>query len=390
MRQHIGLLLTCVLVAGCAAPTLTGAPSANQPAAGPLGGLTFKPVSAQNTRYIGAGGASIGTGSAVPAPAATSAPTVVPSASALSPGGATSGNIYGGGYGYGYGYYGGSSVPMALVSVTEAEAPGSRGPLKAILETLVAPVLKDWATDAHLVSSSGSLDAEGQALVPSPTPSSMATPPGYGYYGGYDTGWRLSYVSPSRQEALNFHVAADKTLVIRMRWAPLNLAATPIAVDADEAVKKLTAAIEDQAFRSEEEKTGTDYFFGTAFQPVPTVPPGGYQERVEIVYDVPPQARWNATLQSVLGKQVWELNYYRAYSESDPPPQAPDHWFDNSARGMVDAQTGVVVRFTRPSKRYFPQYPSPMPPTSIPSPIVPTMPPSPPSPTTAPSVTPSA
>ncbi|MFN3428492.1 MAG: hypothetical protein ACK46X_00920 [Candidatus Sericytochromatia bacterium] len=388
MRHGYGLLLTCILVAGCAAPSLTGAPPANQPAAGPLGGLTFKPVSAQNTRYIGASG---GTGSAMPVPgaAATSAPTVTPSASTISPGGVASGNIYGGGYGYGY--YGGSSVPMALVSVTEAEAPGSRGPLKAILEALVAPVLKDWAADAHLVSSSGSLDAEGMALVASPSP--MPAPPGYGYYGGYDTGWRLSYVSPSRQEALNFHVAADKTLVIRMRWAPLNLAATPIMVDADEAVKKLSTAIEDPAFRGEEEKTGTDYFFGTAFQPVPTVPPGGYQERVETIYDVPPQARWNATLQSVLGKQVWELSYYRAYSETDPYPQAPDHWFDNSARGMVDAQTGAVVRFTRPSKRYYPNYPSPMPPTGIPSPIAPTMtpsPPPPPSPTTAPSVTPSA
>ncbi|MNS07153.1 hypothetical protein D3C72_385890 [compost metagenome] len=385
MRQGLGLLLACILVAGCAAPTLTGAPPASQPAVGPLGGLTFKPISAQNTRYIGSFGAA---GSSVGVPAPAAAPSMTPSASPLSPGGVASGNVYGGGYGYGYAYVGGPSVPMALVSVTEAEAAGSRGPLKAILETLVAPVLKDWAPDAHLVSSSGSLDAEGRALVPSPSPSPGQ--PAYGYYGGYDAGWRLSYASPTRQEALNFHVMADKTLVIRMRWAPLNLAATPIGVDADEAVKKLTAAIEDATFKAEEEKTGTDYFFGTAFQPAPVFgAPGPYQERVESVYDVPPEARWNATLQSILGKQVWELYFYRPYTETDPPPST-GYWFDNSARGMVDAQTGGVIRFTRPSKRYYPTGPSamPLPPNTgspAPSPVPPTQPPSP-----SPSVMPSA
>lgn len=377
MRPSLGLLLAVALLAGCATPTLPGVSPLATRAMEPLGGLDFKPLTAANAPYMGGVPTAPGAGP-MPAPAA-----MMPSPSPLASGGATSGNIFGGYYGYGY-YGGGSTVPMALVSITEAEAPGSRGPLKRILEDVVNPVLADWAPDAHLVGSSGALGGDGLALIPSPAPSGQ---PGYP---DYSAGWRLSYLSPSRQEALNFTVMADKTVAIRMRWAPLNLATAPIAVDADEAVKKLTAAIDSAEAKSEEEQTGLDYFLGTPFAtPAPMGAPPPYQERIEPIYDVPEGARWNAQLQSVLGKLVWELNFHQPYVHPPQPMPMPmmtpsDHYVDTSGRGMVDAQTGAVIRFSRPSKRYFPQpFPSkPMPdmPSPIPLPV--------PSGTTAPSPTP--
>lgn len=384
MRPSLGLLLTVAVLAGCAAPGLPGPQRLDAATIGPLGGLTFKPLTAQNSRFMGGAPTSPG----VPQMAM---PAAMPSASALaSSGGSVSGNLYGGSYGYGY-YGGGTSVPMALVSISEAEAPGSKGPLKQILADVVTPVLKDWAPDAHLVSSTGSLGNDGAALVPSPVPSAP------GYYPSYDTGWRLSYVSPSRQEALNFTVMADKTVAIRMRWAPLNLATTPIEVDADEALKKLKAAIEDAQFRSEEEKSGLDYFLGTSFGTASPVmmPPPPYQERIEALYAVPANARWNVQLQSALGKLVWELSFYQVYDEKNPPMPATDYYVDGNGRGMVDATTGAVIRFSRPSKRYFPQpYPGKVPPSPVPAPNAPlSPPPSPmvaPAPSGVPSVMPSA
>lgn len=385
MRPSLGLLLAAVVMAGCATPGVPGPQRLDTVAVEPLGGLTFKPLTAQNARFMGGM-----PGSTVGAPMV--APGMAPSPSALSSAGGTmSGNVYGGYYGYGY-YGGGTNVPMALVSIAEAEAPGSKGPLKQIMADVVTPVLEDWAPDAHLVGSSGTLGNDGAALVPSPVPSAYP-----GFNASYDAGWRLSYVSPSRQEALNFTVMADKTIAIRMRWAPLNMATTPIVVDADEALKKLKAAIEDAQARSEEEETGLDYFLGTSFQaamPMMTgsreaMPPPPYQERIEPLYAVPANARWNVQLQAVLGKLVWELHFYPQYDPNSPPMPQLDHYVDATGRGMVDATTGTVIRFSRPSKRYYPQpFPGKGGPILMPNgPLSP--PPPPPSPTTAPSLAPS-
>ncbi|MNS44794.1 hypothetical protein D3C72_772450 [compost metagenome] len=456
MKRLATLVLVSGLLAGCNIPMLTGGgtpvtTTGNQPVE-PLGGVTFKPISAVNSRLIGSGNGVVAAGSAnmaAPAAAPTAArggaPLVessggmamdssagvtkgapAPDAGVSTAGGAYSGNVWNN-YGYGYyfgGYYGGysgSDEPMALVSVTEAETAGSKGSFQDIVKTVAAPVIKAWAKDARLVQSNASLGNDGQVFNDPNAPTlnkGNVNVYGGGYY-GEAPGWRLNYLSPSRHEALNFFVTAQKTLIIRMRWAPLSLAPENVSVDTSTAIKKLIGAIEDKGFRGEEEKSGLDYFLGTAFEQPKT--PGGDDQyhKAEVVYDVPDRARWNATLQQVMGRLVWELSYYNQVEypattagstgsagtavavdsvvatkvvsnlkfgllqvsaarpaiappyPQDGQPQPSGEWresyFQNSAQGMVDAQSGAVIRFTRPMKHFYRDYSYQKPPVILPS-----------------------
>lgn len=458
MKRLATLVLVSGLLAGCNLPMLTGGSTpvtttGNQPVE-PLGGVTFKPISAVNSRLIGSGNGVVAAGSAnMAAPAAAPAATraggpvaessgggmamdsnagITKGAPAPGPGASTAGGAYSGNvwnnYGYGYyfgGYFGGysgSDEPMALVSITEAETAGSKGSFQDIVKAVAAPVIKAWAKDARLVQSNASLGNDGQVFNDPNAPTlnkGNVNVYGGGYY-GEAPGWRLNYLSPSRNEALNFFVTAQKTLIIRMRWAPLSLAPENISVDTSTAIKRLIGAIEDKGFRGEEEKSGLDYFLGTAFEQPKT--PGGDDQyhKAEVVYDVPDRARWNATLQQVMGRLVWELSYYNQveyptttagstgsagtavvdaavatkvvsnlkfgllqvsaarpaiapmpYPMPDGQPQPSGEWresyFQNSAQGMVDAQSGAVIRFTRPMKHFYRDYTYQKPPVVMPS-----------------------
>lgn len=400
------------------------APLVNEPA-GPLGGLDFKAIAPENARYAGGvGGASPGMAAPMAAPAPSGGPYPMKGGGEPAlPAGLTSGNMNGGyGYGYGYGpmgFMGGE--PTTLVSLTQTETAGSGGSYKTMMEAVVAPVIADWAPDAKLLGVNATTGTDGKPLAPSPLPSGVPAgcEPIYGG-GPYESGWRLAYMSASRHEALNFYVTPEKTLIIRARWAPLDLAKVPVEVDNDAALKALADAIETEGFRSEEEQTGLDYFMGGSFAaeplacfPQPIMPrpmgyPEGYQPeqpRTEVVYDVPDSARWSTNLQVILGKPVWELSFWAEDPAREAMRQAemkgepvsyedPGYNFNNNARGLVDAVTGKVIRFSRPSKHYYPKpmpYPSPMPGYPMPMPSAP--PPGPndtPAPTMPPSPMPTA
>ncbi len=440
MRRKPVHLLLLLAISGCAAP-LAPAPGGgassrealSQPPE-PLGGLVFKVLAPENARYAGGvGGAAMPTGATtapMPAPAATTAPGTSmpvpggPSGPPAPPEGLNSGNMNGGygyAYGYGPGFFGGE--PTTLISLTQSETVGSKGPYRQLIEAVVQPVVKDWAADAKLMMSNATTGTDG-LLTESPS-----SPPPSGFRAGCepmygspsDSGWRLTYLSASRREMLNFYVMPAKTLVIRARWAPMDLAATPVAVDNDVALRSLATAIETRGFKGEEEKSGLDYFMGGSFgqgcfgpvaMPAP-YPYGGSQEnRTEVVYDVPDNARWNTSLQVILGKPVWELSFY---AQPEPPkptvapgPQGempvyddPGFYFNSSARGLVDATTGAVIRFSRPHRQFYAKpmkgpFPSPMPvagePPKMPPPsLAPTAGPSPsPSVDVSPSPSPSA
>ncbi|MFN3432200.1 MAG: hypothetical protein ACK46X_19905, partial [Candidatus Sericytochromatia bacterium] len=357
MKRLATMLLVSGLLAGCTLPNLTGGvtpvtTTGNQPVE-PLGSVTFKPISAVNSRLIGSGNNVIAAGGGnVVAPTMAAAPAsaraegtmagssgggmiagdaAMPTKGAPAPtspvapgGGAYSGNVWNNyGYGYyfgGHGGYGNGDEPMALVSITEAETAGAKGSFQDVVKVVAAPVIKAWAKDARLVQSSASLGNDGQIFNDpnGPTLNKAAIDVYGGGYYGEAAGWRLSYLSPSRNEQLSFYVTAQKTLIIRMRWAPLSLAPENVSVDTASAVKKLIGAIEDKSFRGEEEKSGLDYFLGTAFDQPKT--PGGDDQyhKAEVVYDVPDRARWNVTLQQVMGKLVWELAYYEQINHAVP------------------------------------------------------------------------
>lgn len=430
MKHLSTSLVIAALLAGCTVPNFTIQPPATtKPSKDPastlaapdkLNGIEFKPINASAQRLSGNSGTA--ESAAAPASATTGAADsifnkAVPMPAPQSPGmtkaapggGAFSGNMHSY-YGYG-GYFGGfgnSNEPMALVSMTGAELAGSKGTFQEILKAVVSPVTKEWAPDARLVQSNASVGASG---APVEVASDMPAKGGVGFpgampYWGEESAWRFTYISVSRNEVLNFTVSAAKTTIVRMKYAPLDLSPERVTVDSGAALAALIKAIEDKSAKSEEEASGKDYFMGLAFDAQQGY--FGPGNRIEVVYDVPDNARWNINLQQILGKLVWEMNYYApsepqyAYGRAEPavaigapaeatlvdgeaepdapvssddgveekpteptakplPPDMPapppyvdpGFYFNNSASGMVDAQTGAVIRFSRPFKNFY-------------------------------------
>lgn len=423
----LGLALMATL-SGCAGmPNLATLPG-QKPAAGsgalangqvnqplePLNGLQFRPITdgamlqngglqsalgGQNNAQRGGGG-TMASADAV-APAAAPMPTgasagMATSEAAIAPpggkmmggnGGAASGNVYGY-YGYGY-FFGAENDQMALVSLQQAEAAGVNGGFKEVVAQVAAPAVKEWAQDARLVQTQALVDQEGK-LFPAPEGSEVASNPLDGFYGDR-SGWRLVYRSSARGEVLIFTVTSAKTLVIRLRWAPLNLDPARVAVDSGAAIQSVAQAVASRSAQSEEEKTGLDYFLGVKYQQ----PDIGYRDennRTEVVFAVSPKTRWNVSLDMIMGKLVWNLNGYANDEAANPdgpiampmpaivsarPEAAPGvavgepnpnepvsycspanpvermGWYNQSIQAMVDAESGAVIRFSRPMKHFY-------------------------------------
>jgi hypothetical protein len=315
-------------------------PTGNQPAE-PLAGISFRPISPANSQYlsglISAGGLGLTSGqvggNAAPrataeaatsksAPAAAPAPAAdavlsggdsASNAAVQTIGGAYSGNVWGGlGYQYYFGFGGGEQ--MSLVSVQEADAAGSSGGFTEAL-AIVAPVVKAWAPDARLTESRSALNNEGQLNVrPMPAGADVAVSTRASMDGGSPfnagEGWRFVYLSSSRNEMLQFVVMPDKTSILRLRWAPLDLDPARVKVGSQAAISALIKAISDKSFRGEEETSQKDYFFGHAFTQPKTGEWDNENHTTEVLYQVPSNARWNVSLQQVVGKLVWDINWY--------------------------------------------------------------------------------
>lgn len=225
--------------------------------------------------------------------------------------------------------------PMSLVAMAVSEAPGSAGPLGVIARDVVEPVLRGWVPGARLVVAETDMGTDGSPRVDAS---------GAG-------GWRLTYQSPDGNEQLKFAVTPEKTLITKTRWAEVPVPVEAARLSEREAIARLSAAIGDRAFKSEEERTGQDYFLGRAI--APPAPGGMSPGRVEVLYAVPEGARWTVNLESVIGKAVWNLRFYTPSLDSWSnrgriPPSPPEY----SGEGLVDAASGAVIRFRRPYKRY--------------------------------------
>lgn len=331
------------------------------------------------------------------------APAPQPQAPDQKAGGAFSGNIYSNyGYDYYFGGFGGyNNQDLALTSVQQAETAGVSGGFSAVVAGAAAPVIKSWAEDARLIRSSAMLDSKG-SLVSNPQPPQPDANP----LNGSPDGWSLTYASSSRMEVLIFAVTPSKTTILRLHWEPLSLAAERVTTDSSTAIQKLIAAIQDKSFKSEEEKSGNDYFLGFPFtQPMNDQMDSPYN-RTTVLYQVPADAHWNVDLEEIMGKLVWSLSYNEGGNMAYPagigyavPAMAvaaqpelavkgapsslvdsngssdgntlvgtttgvPEHcvntpgtwtdgWTNNSGQGMVDAETGAVIRFTRPTKSQY-------------------------------------
>ena len=408
----------------------TGKVLPNQPVE-PLNGIEFKPLTQGAAQYlsnnggslIAAGGGNATSGAAAPAMAPVA--QAAPMAKAAAPGGMSAGaeiamdsdanvsrsssgggsdpNAAGGAFSgnvwspYHFGYYfgyGGGMDQMALVSVQEAETKGSAGSFAAIVGDVVGPIVKAWAADGRLTQSGAVLTNDGKVYVEpgadADAISGKMVRPGYSPFDN-GSGWRMVYTSTTRSEILSFTVTAEKTTIIRMRWAPLDLAPERVLVDSSAAVKKLVDAVSSRDFKGEEEKSMKDYFMGYPFEQPKTGEWDNPDHKTEVLYSVPANARWNVNLQNVMGKVVWELNWWaqdeeqmigrgeptrvampmpavmvdeasaeEGYEGEDgdangvrecPEPEKVTQSYANwGGQGMVDAETGAVIRFTRPTR----------------------------------------
>jgi hypothetical protein len=442
LRRPVLTSLLAVLLAGCAIPGM-GVPgsSANQPV-DPLAGIAFKPITADNARYfqntsVGASSSSAMVPTGAPGPAPNAQASASPLASSSS-GGAYSGDTNGTYYNFPFSVPGGSSggqAPMALVSMTQAETKGAQATFQAAIK-IAAPVVAAWGSDGRLIQSSATVGNDGTPVPdgssgggsgygysspPYPVPMPMMTPTMTVSSSkmallSISSGWRLTYYSTGRNELLNFFVAADKTVIIRLKWAPLDLAPSTVTVDSNAAIQDLTNAIQTKGFQSVEEKTGLDYFLGTAFNTAnnasPGVPYGPYGPygQLTTLYEVPANAQWNISLQSILGKLVWQMNFYGnnqpniippgapvpagtvstgsalapittaptaappVLASNAPNPPSPTPWvtptpstgpgipsyINYSGSGLIDAQTGAVIRFSRPTRFDYTNQPQPI------------------------------
>lgn len=404
MRTLMVGMALAVALAGCQAtlpnlqPGNTGKPATGKVEAPPmqLAGLRFQPVSAETAAKLSQkGGMAQGAESTrAAAPAAAPAPMAAGAGVAADAAiGAKMVSPY-----YFGSYFSGPYGQMKLNSVTEAKAAGSTGTWKEMQTSVIAPVVAEWAADARLIQTNGSLDENGRPVQGSES------------YPG-ENAWRASYASASRGEVLEFTINAAETHVLRMQWVPINIDAASLVVDASDAVGKLTKAIGDSSFKSQEEILGKDYFFGdqqggevgiavpmaattrvnTAVavdapsppeagvtsggstgsagiavgEPAPgtmPVPPSDYQPpKEEPIFKLNAGGRWHVNLQTIGDHVVWDLSY-------NPGPNTPtysynpgDTYVDNFAYGMVNAKTGEVIRLRRPMKVTLPVAPRPMP-----------------------------
>lgn len=408
-----------------------GRPASNRPLE-PLAGVQFRPISAANARIFSEQGGGLNASApraeaavSKAAPAAglasdattSSSPRVDGASPAI--GGAYSGNVWGG-LGYQYHYGMDTSRQMSLVSAQEAEISGSSGGFTEAL-AVTAPVVKEWASDARLTESRSLLnDTDSRVPVAMPGVSTNAVTRALSLsVGSENEGWRFVYVSSSRNEMLQFVVLPEKTTVLRLAWAPLDLSPERVKFDAQTAITNLINAVSEATFQSEEEKSRKDYFFGHEFIQPNTGEWDNENQKTEVLYRVPEQARWNVSLQQVVGKLVWDINWYATEnvapeipgvtppanppgdfpealapsdavsgSESSPvatmpvaasaqatyrvfqsaardvaliSPEVPvpcedgkrqqvGVYTNNGGQGLVDAETGAVIRFTRPTR----------------------------------------
>lgn len=419
-----------------------------------LGGVHFKAITQDNAHLVGdtmaAGSSGVASrasavtedaAGAVAAAAPAAAPAAIAPNGGMAKGIATGGSnvassTAGGAYSgnsdsyYGYGYWFGGSDDMSLVSMTEGETHGVAS--FKDLAAIMAPIVKDWDPTARVQTTTADLAGDGSLYNPTPDPTVSqgpqpplcgATTPEDDFWTG--NAWRVTYRSAKRNEVLQISGRADKTVIVRLRWAPLDLDLSEVQVDTGTAIAKVAAAIKDKSAEAEEEKTKLDYFLGVPFNQRTGME---WQDprytKFSVLYEVPPGAHWNATLDRVLGKLVWDLSFnaydgkrddterqqaidafhaqgYAAFGLKDPrtsgpapspspatclpyagypffrgvdggfflgSPQAeytpvpsagpgfelvqndPYVYLDLSSNAMVDAKTGTLIRFSRPTK----------------------------------------
>ena len=250
----------------------------------------------------------------------------------------------------------------ALTGFDEAFLPGFSGSFQALQERL-KPLVATWSPDARLVRGNVSpQELSGRGEPPVIPCGPVFGPP-----------WDLVYASATKQEVLRFLVAGHRIQVLKLSWAvpgrempppPITPGGSPTAwppVSREVAIAKLEEALRTPGAPGLEERNRWNYFHGTphaepSYDPDEAPP----NMAAKPIYALSPEVTWDASLQSILGRQVWVLQAASAATSTSSagfrvlcttPPGLPRLKVEGGAFGMVDAERGDVIRFARPAQR---------------------------------------
>jgi hypothetical protein len=130
----------------------------------------------------------------------------------------------------------------------------------------------------------------------------------------------------------------DSGLVVKLAWAPKDLTEATAPITREMAIARHVATMHDPAAKSEEERTGRDYFIDVPFKDLFPPPPVNNHDELQPAYDFPADTPWTALFDyQYAGKPTW-----RIYASQG----------SGLGYGLVDARTGTEIRFQRPIKGF--------------------------------------
>jgi hypothetical protein len=264
MRRLATVSMRCLAVS-LAASVLVGCQGFNLPITGAgarYGQLAFGPAGQNTVALLGSQGKGTTEQAAAPmaAPTAGRADMAVgaPAMGMVAP--------------YYYGGYWGNEYE--LISTTEAKTGGYQGTYQQALDSVVKPMVNDWATDAVLRSVSGITDGAGINPKASPMPSppmpqidpsasvspdearklaeagKMASMPAMMPYYQPPAGWRFEYASRAKRESLHFFVTAESTLVVKQAYRERTQDLTGARLNSAEVIAIVTKAIQNKSIQA--------------------------------------------------------------------------------------------------------------------------------------------
>jgi hypothetical protein len=212
-------------------------------------------------------------------------------------------------------------VDAIMTARLAAVVPGQEA---SYVRDTIRPLVKAWASDGALYTGYSwdpNLGDMRAGTARSPDEAAILA----------HVGWPLPYLSEARHELLLFYAPG---VVLRTRWLPVDVDEHTVKVSREAAIALHVAAMRDPNAKSEEERTGRDYFLGTPYVGAFPPPEWNRWDDLRPKYDIPNDAPWYATLDtSYAGKPVWHVVC---------------NW-SGYGIGLVDGQTGTLIRFMRPN-----------------------------------------
>lgn len=234
---------------------------------------------------------------------------------------------------------------VASVKTARLPAPDPGQEAEFVL-TRVRPLVAAWAADGKLDTAYEHSPDLAKLRAGEPDPFDPSTVQDEAAI-LKNVGWPLPYRSEAKKETLLVYA---KGVVLRVAAAPKSGDEHSAKVSSQTALQALLTALHDPNARSEEERTGRDYYIGTPFGGVFKPQPAGPFADVGPAYTFSDDVGWSTSFDATFpAKPTWWIN--------------ANGW-PGYGRGLVDAETGKVIRFTRTAENHGDSF-------TVPTPFVP-------------------